>query len=266
MTKNITIDAGLCTQCGNCLQSCNAMLIQPSQSGVPQPIEKAGDFCISCGHCVAACEFGAISVDAITPDNSPIFDGNLLPNYEQFDNLARTRRSIRHFKKQPIDRAKIEKLLDTARWAPSARNMLPVKWLVVNNPDAVHELAGLVVEWFRPIEAFHHLTKMWDMGIDMVHRSAPCLLIAYTEVDAVWGDTDATIAVETLDLGATAMGLGACWAGFFIIGSRNNPKINERLGLSGEQTIRAALMLGEIGEESYSRVPFRPKVDVRWVE
>lgn len=266
MTKTITIDAQRCTQCGNCLQSCNAMLIQPTESGVPQPIDQAGDFCISCGHCVAACEFGAVSVDAITPDNSPLYDGVPSSSFEQFDRLARTRRSIRHFKKQPVERAKIEQLLDTARWAPSARNLLPVKWLVVNNPDTVRELASLVVDWFRPVETFHHITKMWDMGVDVVHRGAPCLLIAYTDPDAMWGDIDATIAVETLDLGATAMGLGACWAGFFIVGARNNPKINERLGLPGDRTIRAALMLGEVGDESYSRVPFRPEVDVRWVD
>ncbi len=262
----IRIDAELCTRCGNCLSSCNAMLIQPGEGGLPRPIDRAGDFCISCGHCVAACEFGAIAVDGVTPDKSPLRGENALPSYRQFDALARTRRSIRHYKKEAIDRSKIEQLLDTVRWAPSARNLLPVRWLVVNSPDTVRELAGLVVDWFRPIETFHHITKMWDMGVDMVHRGAPCLLIAYTDPDALWGDVDATIAVETLDLGATAMGLGACWAGFFIIGARNNPKINERLGLPADRTIRAALMLGEIEGETYARTPFRPKVDVRWVE
>ena len=266
MTKTITIDSQLCTQCSNCLLACNTMLIQSPDGGVPQPIENAGDTCISCGHCVAACAVGAISVDAITPDSSPMLDNNALPSYEQFDNLVRTRRSIRHFKKQPVDRAKIEQLLDTVRWAPSARNLLPVKWLVVNNPDTVRELASLVVDWCRPIEMFQHVIKKWDAGIDVVLRGASSLLIAYTDPDAMWGDIDATIAIETLDLAATTMNLGACWAGYFIVGSRNNPQINERLGLPGDRTIRAALMLGEVADESYSRVPFRPKAPVRWVD
>ncbi|MCL2348738.1 MAG: nitroreductase family protein [Planctomycetaceae bacterium] len=262
----IRVDSDLCMHCGNCIPSCGMSLLLSQANGIPAPIVAADDFCIKCGHCVAACETGAISVDEITPMTSPLVNDVTLPTFGQLNALVRVRRSIRHYKKEPVEQQKLERLLDMVRWAPSARNLLPVKWLVVNDPNVVNELAGMVIDWLRPQDVMRHLVKNWDAGHDMILRGAPCLIVACTEADAMWGDIDATIAIEMLELGANALQLGTCWAGYFIRASQNESKICKRLGLKPTQKVRAALMIGEISDEHYHRTPFRKAIDVTWVK
>ena len=47
----------------------------------------------------------------------------------------RTRRAIRRFKKEPVPPELIEKLLEAARWAPSAMNSQPWEFIIVTNPE-----------------------------------------------------------------------------------------------------------------------------------
>ena len=49
-----------------------------------------------------------------------------------FDIITK-RRSIRTFKKQEVPQATIEKLIEAARWAPSAGNVQPWAFVVVNS-------------------------------------------------------------------------------------------------------------------------------------
>ncbi|MFW9825625.1 MAG: nitroreductase family protein [Candidatus Thorarchaeota archaeon] len=51
------------------------------------------------------------------------------------------RRSIRSFKKTPIPKEKIEMILEAGRWAPSAVNSQPWKFLVITNKEKVREIA-----------------------------------------------------------------------------------------------------------------------------
>jgi nitroreductase len=175
------------------------------------------------------------------------------------------RRSIRQYDTKPLDEKVIAQLMDIVRWAPTARNGLPVKWIVVNGREKVHELAGLIVEWLRPIKGMESLAEAWDGGGDPILRGAPCLVVAYTEESALWPIVDTAIAVETLDLCATAMRLGSCWAGYFVRAAQSEPAINRWLGLTEKQTVHGGLMIGHINNEVYRRIPHRPELDLRWI-
>ncbi len=54
---------------------------------------------------------------------------------DDFLTLAKTRRSVRDFKPDPIADGVIEKLLDAAHWAPSGYNLQPVHYVVVTEAD-----------------------------------------------------------------------------------------------------------------------------------
>ena len=49
--------------------------------------------------------------------------------------LIRTRRTIRKFKQEPIDRPVLTDLVEGARLAPSAANIQPLHYLIVDDPD-----------------------------------------------------------------------------------------------------------------------------------
>ena len=65
--------------------------------------------------------------------------------------IIKSRRSIRSFQKTPIPEEKIEMILEAGRWAPSAENSQPWKFLVIKNREKIKKIAktgvgGLVLK------------------------------------------------------------------------------------------------------------------------
>ncbi|PTX92226.1 hypothetical protein DB346_25140 [Verrucomicrobia bacterium LW23] len=58
----------------------------------------------------------------------------LYPELAAFLRLARTRRSVRHFKDTPLPQGLIEQLLTAAQWAPSGYNLQPTHFIVIDSP------------------------------------------------------------------------------------------------------------------------------------
>lgn len=56
--------------------------------------------------------------------------------------VIKGRRSIRRFKKRDIPREYLEKIMEAARWAPSAGNLQSRKFLIVKNPQLKNEIAN----------------------------------------------------------------------------------------------------------------------------
>ncbi len=262
----ITVDKYSCVQCGQCVLNCPGMLFtRKNWSETPSLVPNADAECINCAHCVVGCPVGAITVGEITRSMCQSIPKESIPRFEHISSLVRMRRSIRHFADKQLEKSKIENLLDIVRWAPSARNGLPVKWAIVYGREKMQELGALIIDWMRNNEMFRKQVEAWDDGKDMVLRGAPVLAVAYTDSSATWPEVDCTIAVQTLDFCAAAMRLGSCWAGYFIRAAQNDPKISDWLGLQKTDKVQAALMLGYIGPEAYTLIPHRPENEVRWV-
>ncbi len=54
--------------------------------------------------------------------------------YDVFLSLARDRRSVRHFRSDPIPEDTVEKMIEVARWAPSAFHSQPWEFIAVRDP------------------------------------------------------------------------------------------------------------------------------------
>jgi nitroreductase len=101
-----------------------------------------------------------------------------------------------HLSKQPIEAEKIELILDAARLAPSARNMQPWRFVLVQGDEAIEKLASAFNETNQEV------------------RNAPAIIvICAREEDDVTREGkpyylfDAGLAVENLLLAATDLGL-----------------------------------------------------------
>ena len=57
--------------------------------------------------------------------------------------LLKTRRSIRKYKNQPVEKEKIEKCLEAARWAPSASNRQPWEFVIVKEENTRKKLSNI---------------------------------------------------------------------------------------------------------------------------
>jgi coenzyme F420-0:L-glutamate ligase/coenzyme F420-1:gamma-L-glutamate ligase len=67
--------------------------------------------------------------------------------------FLRTRRSVRHFKQSPVSTKIIQKILETATYAPSAHNRQPWRFIVVTDEKAKHQLStAMAVDFRRDLE------------------------------------------------------------------------------------------------------------------
>jgi len=119
----------------------------------------------------------------------------------------KTRRSIRAFTDENVSEELVNKILDAARWAPSAGDLQPWEFVVVRDPKVKRGLAAA---------ALHQ----------MFIAEAPVVIVVCANEDrSAWGYgsrgstlyclQDTAAATENILLTAHSLGLGACWVGAF---------------------------------------------------
>lgn len=261
----ISIDRKKCKKDGICAAECPFSLIAlTGDEGFPEIRPAAARLCIQCGHCVAVCPHDALSLAAMNPDDFQAIGNGALPTLKKTGQLLTTRRSIRTYQRQTVPRAHIEQLLDLCRWAPSAKNEQPVHWLVVENPEAVHHLAGLVVDWLRTGTTYPGIVSAWDQGKDMVLRGAPHLLVAHAHGDSLKPEIDCTIALTYFDLAAASCGIGTCWAGILMsAAAAGHQPLLDALALPEGYHLYGAMIFG-YPRFPYFKIPPRKDTRVIW--
>ena len=115
----VHIDREKCTGCGLCAADCLGKAIS-LESGRAEMIKG----CFMCGHCVAICPNEAVSFVGEKYDMADV--ENLAEGFgidsRTMLHAIKVRRSIRRFKKQGVDRAVLETLLEAGRFSPTASN------------------------------------------------------------------------------------------------------------------------------------------------
>lgn len=259
-----SIDTTLCARDQHCIHACPMGLLEADAEGFPRPTEQAEARCVDCGHCVAACPTQALS-HARLPQADFLKVQTPMPGPDAVDALIRNRRSIRRYKAKPVPDAELHALMDLMRHAPTASNSRQVRWSVVRNPARTRELAGLAAEWTVGSGYFPQAVQVFEQGGDMVLRNAPHVVFCTAPADYRWAWTDCAIATTTLDLAASARGLGTCWAGLFIFAARLHQPLRAALDLPDGHEVFGGLMLG-LPQEHYLRVPPRAGDMVTWLD
>ncbi|MGB3222397.1 MAG: nitroreductase family protein [Desulforhopalus sp.] len=259
----ITINRERCRKDNICMAVCPMDLFREGSSGFPETIPEAQNDCIDCGHCQAACPHEALTLmDDFHHECAQVVTTQTL-NWETVENLVKGRRSIRKYRDEPIPRATLDRLFDMVRWAPTARNVQPVNWTMVEDRQQVRVLAGMVVEWMQGKDLYPGLETAWEKGRDLILRDAPHLAIAHAPVHGLSPAIDCTIAVTTLELAASALGFGGCWAGIFMAAANDYAPLIELLQLPEDHNVYGALMLG-YPHLRYQRIPQRKKAGISW--
>ena len=144
------VDPEKCNRDGFCVEACGRRLIEIEKpDSVPTLIAGVEELCINCGHCMAVCPTGALALHTMRPEDCPEIRKELLIDLEQAEQFPRSRRSIRNYIDKPVERDKLNKLIQVSGYAPSASNARPGHFLVIENKAEIRRLSGLVVDWMR---------------------------------------------------------------------------------------------------------------------
>ncbi len=113
-----------------------------------------------------------------------------------------TRTSVRQFKAQPVEQDKVDILLKAAMAAPTALNLQPWHFIVINDKETIALLSGK-----RPTNAPLMIAVCGDTDKTMLPDGS-------TKLPDFWVE-DVSAATENLLLAAHALGLGAVWTGVY---------------------------------------------------
>jgi nitroreductase/NAD-dependent dihydropyrimidine dehydrogenase PreA subunit len=269
----IEVNQQSCNQDGICSAACPAKLINFTKGEYPTPIAEAEELCIRCGHCVAVCPTSSLLHAEMPLADCPKVQPELFLSTDQCEQFLRNRRSIRNYRDKVVPRERLQKLIEVARYAPTGHNTQSVEWLVLSDRDELDKLVQIVGQWMRwmlanmkELALSLHMDKALEKleaGEDVVLRGAPVLVVAHAPKEDRMGQSSSTIALSYLDLAATGMELGACWAGYFNAAVSTFPPMQQALGLPEEHQCCGAMMIG-YPRFRYHRMPERKAPSITW--
>lgn len=156
----------------------------------------------------------------------------------------RARRSIRMYKPKPIDEEKLQRVLEAARLAPTARNMQERRFVVVRNKAIREQIMKAAKNQTAIIQAPVVIAACGTV----IDHIMTCGQPAYT--------VDLAIAVDHMTLQAVEEGLGSCWICAF-----DEAEVKRILGIPESVRVVSLLVLGYPAESPQPR-PRNPLGDM----
>lgn len=216
------------------------------------------------------------------------------------EQLIYNRRSIRSFKKTPLPPGLIRRIVEAGRFAPSAGNTQPWKFVVITSPTIIAEMEkdcldaakGLMWfldytrSWFRRKVMVHFTTAaqrifptvlhpvplvaMMMMGRDRmsVFFEAPAVIVILKDVrGAADPGLGVGIAGQNMVLAAHSLGVGTCWIGFVRLLSWHPRwrRWKKRLGVEWPYELAEAISIGYAAPKHAAPSP-REVLLVPWLE
>jgi len=272
----IEINQETCNKCGICADECPRRIITLPDGDFPQLLAVAEAACNGCGHCVAVCPRGSLSHRDSPLEVSPKIQDGLKINPEQLEQFLKSRRSVRVFKKRPVPREIITRLIEDARYAPTGHNLQEVEWLVIDNKKDLNHIEDLGFDWLQwviknmPEKAaesnMEEKLARQKVNRDVFLRGAPVLIVTHAYKDnpnSLIASIDSANALCFLDLAANALGLATCWAGYVYIMANTFHPVKEAMALPDDHVVYGCVMLG-YNKFRYYRIPFRKMPRIIW--
>lgn len=153
-----------------------------------------------------------------------------------------TRRSIRNFTGEPLERSAVETLLRAAMSAPSAHNQQPWEFIVIDERETLDS-----------IPKYHPYSKM------LMQAPAAILVCARTMAlpAQVFWPQDCAAATQNILVAANSLGIGSVWLGIYPHEGLVQ-KTRELLNIPEDITPFSFIALGKPAEEKQPSERFDP--------
>ncbi|GAH36288.1 unnamed protein product, partial [marine sediment metagenome] len=202
--------------------------------------------------------------------------------FNEVEEVIYRRRSVRLYKKKQVPEYLIKRILETARFAPSAGNAQTWKYIVVRDKEMIEEMTADILKACRFIsKLFYYIdngskvksvvsrifqrlmpseshpipfiaSHLIAEGKAGIFHGAPTLIFLLVDKRAP-GDSaiEAGITGQTMDLTAHSFGLGTCWVSFakLLFKGTNKRKWKKKLNIKYPYSFVTTLAIGHpVGE------------------
>ncbi len=193
-----------CEGCGLCVKDCSNDVLFQEGNGLPEVTSV--DNCIDCGHCIAICLNHAIVHSRLSDKNCvPVNFNGITAN--KMENFLLSRRSIRSYQRQPVEKGVLERLIRVANMAPTSKNCQERGFIVVSDSGKIEEIKAALLKnnrkvmfWLKVatgrifsklidkesvialkklLQGFRINTAKAERGEDSIFHEAPCLIFIY---------------------------------------------------------------------------------------
>ena len=171
-----------------------------------------------------------------------------------FQELISKRQSVRKYLDKPVEREKIDQIVDAVRIAPSACNSQPWKIIIVNDKPLKDEVAKAT---FSKAISFNKFALEAPVVVVLVIEKAKLIAqVGGTIKNQEYPQYDIGIAAAHFCLQATELGLGTCMIGWF-----DEKKIKNLLNIPQKRKVGLVITLGYPPEDYYMRKKIRKSVE-----
>ncbi len=208
------------------------------------------------------------------------------------------RRSIRRYKKDPLPDGMIQRILEAGRFAPSAGNYQPWKFIVINSREILDEMEKDIIKMCKIMAAVLDYTKggrlrrflLMPIGkmfmrllpnelnpipygllsqiaqekAPVFHQAPTLILLLEDKRGVACPSTDIGICGQSMTLAAHSMGAGSCWIGL-ARGLNYLSKWKKKLGIKFPYQIRDGIIFGWQSPKADGEVPRETQI-VQWFD
>jgi nitroreductase len=155
----------------------------------------------------------------------------------KFLELVQSRQSDRAYLDKPVEKEKIERILEAARLAPSACNAQPWKFVVVTDSEKRMQIADATAS---KLLSMNHFTKQAPVQLALVEENANFTSsVGGMLTNKHYPHIDLGIVASHICLAAADEGLGSC-----MIGWCDEKKVRKVLDIPRNKRVMLVILLG----------------------
>ncbi|MFP5383355.1 MAG: nitroreductase family protein [Gammaproteobacteria bacterium] len=213
--------------------------------------------------------------DASRPQRARRVAPNPGDPFNEVESVIIERRSVRVYRDKPVPEYLVKRILEAGRYAPTAGNCQSWKFVVVQDPQLIAEMAehvkkmavyvarymfnpgapgSRVPEWMvrvmsRTFTSLYHptgrtgLSKVADGTLDVWHGASTVIFLLVDERGTSDPHLDVGICGTNMVLTAHSFGLGTCWVSFSTLLSIH-PRFRKLLGISYPFRLATSIAVG----------------------
>ncbi|MEW5736747.1 MAG: nitroreductase family protein [Thermodesulfobacteriota bacterium] len=199
----------------------------------------------------------------------------LKSEFTETERIILSRRSVRQYKSDQVPEFMVKRILEAGRFAPSAGNYQPWRFIVLRDPELIAGITETVKAsclFFKKLLDYRQNSSWWHrllvkvlirLMMNELHpmpftaiplvaegrlglfHGAPTVIVILKDVRGVSKpDLDCGIAGQNMVIAAHSMGLGTCWVGFSKMALDKDSKWKKRLGIQYPYKFATSLAIG----------------------